>query len=220
MIVSMIVDYGKEIGYFINERKGLIMRAFIGIDLSNQLKYELEEYRQSFRNYAKKGRWRHIDNLHITLKFFSEISWEKKLELDKSVEEICSSTSAFSLRLDKVGMFSGRDVIRTLWMGVGGDLPALNSLYDGIEQEAKAMGFPLEGRKFKPHITLGQDIIFDRSFEEVKELAGDPKLPPIIVNKIYLFKSEQIGPRRVYTKVSEYNLQMKSGGGSPASLAL
>lgn len=185
----------------------MIMRAFIGIDLSRQIKHELDEYRQRFRSYAKKGRWRQIDNLHITLKFFEEISHEQKLELDKAVEEICRSTSAFSLRLDKVGIFSGRDAIRTLWMGVGGDLSALHSIYDDIEQGAKVMGFPMDGRKYKPHITLGQDIIFDRSFEEVKELTGDPELPAIKVNKIYLFKSEQIGSRRVYTKVSEYKLK-------------
>lgn len=183
------------------------MRAFMGIELNKQHKIKIEEYRQEFRNYAERGRWRHTNNLHITLKFFDEISQAEKLDLDEIIESICKGFEPFRLEFDKVGVFPGKDIIRTLWLGVGGDVLHLQNLQKAIEKGVGQVGFAQEKRRYTPHITLGQEIQFSRNFDELKDLIGPPNLPPLNVDRFYLFKSEQVGNKRIYTKISEFLLK-------------
>jgi 2'-5' RNA ligase len=68
------------------------------------------------------------------------------------------------------------------------------------------LGFPKEKRKFVPHITIAQDVIFKCDFSIIKEAIGAPDIGKIPVDRLYLFKSEQIENKRVYTKISEYEL--------------
>jgi 2'-5' RNA ligase len=43
-----------------------------------------------------------------------------------------------------------------LWLGLGGDLPALADLRGRVEADCVAHGFPPETRPFAPHLTLGR----------------------------------------------------------------
>jgi len=183
------------------------MRAFIGIDFDSALKKQLYEYQQKYRRFAQKGRWRNIDNFHITLKFFKEIGYQDQKSIDEAVKQICSERHPFELRLQNMGIFSGKDLIRTLWLGINGDLLSLHALQQEIDKAAESLGFPPENRRYTPHITIGQDIVFYQTFEEVKTILGEPDLPSIKVDRLYLFRSEQIQNRRVYTKVSEYGFR-------------
>lgn len=182
------------------------MRAFIGIDFSAELKKQLYELQQGYRSHARKGRWKHIDNFHITLKFFNEIDLSRQKAMDEAVSRICSGKDPFRLELGHAGIFPGKDAVRTLWLGIRGDLSSLYELQQEIERAAEPLGFPPENRKYRPHITIGQDIIFDRSFEEIQRELGEPVFPAIQADRLYLFQSEQVQNRRVYTKVSEYLL--------------
>jgi 2'-5' RNA ligase len=42
-----------------------------------------------------------------------------------------------------------------LWLGLEGP-PALELLQDRLERAGEAIGFPPEGRPFRPHVTLGR----------------------------------------------------------------
>ena len=44
------------------------MRAFIGIDFEENTKNAIRDLQQDYREAALKGRWKHHDNFHITLK--------------------------------------------------------------------------------------------------------------------------------------------------------
>ncbi len=189
------------------------MRAFLAIELPDQLKNELHEYRNLFRENAMKGRWRHSDNFHLTLKFFDQLSDRQWFELDGLLGEACSKLRPFCLLADEAGIFAGKgcnkDIckdIRTLWMGIGGDMKALYKLYEVTEASSEAVGFARERRRFSPHITLGQEIKLEKDFEELKAELDRPDFAEIPVVSLFLFKSEQLAGKRVYTKISEYKL--------------
>ncbi|HZK02320.1 MAG TPA: RNA 2',3'-cyclic phosphodiesterase [Anaerovoracaceae bacterium] len=182
------------------------MRVFIGIDFPKTLKEELQNCQHDFRNYSSKGRWRNIDNLHLTLKFISSITAGQKIELDAAMVEVCKKYRPFNLEIGHPGIFGDKASIRTLWMGIDGDLKSLYGLQREIELAAEKLGFDPEGRRYRPHITIGQDIVFDRDFTEVKTMLPDRDLQAVKVDCVYLFKSEQIQGKRVYTKISGYEL--------------
>ena len=183
------------------------MRAFIGIDFERSLKNEIYELQQRFKENAISGRWKNIDNFHLTLKFLNEISSIEQAQIDTAVKKLCMGKKPFYLKLGKPDIFAGRDSVRVLWIGILGDLKQLNILQQEIDQAIKPLGFSAERRKFKPHITIGQDIVFERRFDEIKSYFDNIQWEPIRVDRLFLFKSEQIKYKRVYTKVTEYNLR-------------
>ena len=181
------------------------IRAFIAVDFDDRLKKDIFRLQQEFRRLATKGRWKHIDNFHLTLKFLGEISGAQKLRVDAAMREICAARKPFRLETSIPGVFEGRDCVRVLWLGLAGDIGELRSLQGEIEKALAPIGFPPEKRGFSPHITIGQDIVFDGGFGKAAEIAGKAAWHGIIgVDRLILFRSEQIGNRRIYTRVSEY----------------
>lgn len=180
------------------------MRAFIGIDFEEEMKNEIYEIQQKLKKYAKKGRWKYIDNYHITLKFLDEISLTQKKSIDDVMGRICSDKKPFDLSASKLGIFKGKSSIRVLWLGLTGDIQKLQLLYKEIDKAFTPIGFFPEKRKFRPHITIGQDIIFKYDFNQIRDSIGEINLDLIRVKSLYLIKSEQIKNKRIYSKVTEY----------------
>lgn len=182
------------------------MRTFIAVDFDSRLKKQIARLQTELRLYAASGRWKHVDNFHLTLKFLGEIKPDAIPGIDDKLRDICINTGRFRLKISEMGVFPGRDMIRVLWLGIQGDLDKIQKLQFEIESSFEELGFARERRRYTPHVTIGQDIRFDRDFQSIKELF-DPDLkefPGILADRIYLFKSEQIGNKRVYTPISEY----------------
>jgi 2'-5' RNA ligase len=182
------------------------MRAFIGIDFDNKTKNEIYQLQQRLKRYAIKGRWKHINNFHLTLKFLDEINTTQQEQLDDVMKKVCTTRQSFSLTVTGLGTFDGKDSVRVLWLGLGGDTGHLHSLHEEIDKALAQIGFPWEKRRFRPHVTIGQDIIFECDFDQIRDAIGVIEFDLIKVNNLFLFKSEQIRNKRIYTKVTEYNL--------------
>lgn len=157
---------------------------------------------QNLKKFAVKGRWKHIDNFHLTLKFLDEINVSQIGQIDEAMKKLCTDIKPFNITLSGLGTFKGRnDEIRVLWLGLEGDIANLKALQNGVDDIMAPLGFPPEKRSYTPHVTIGQDIVFEGSIGVVDEL----KFSPIRVDNLVLFKSEQVQNKRVYTKVSQYN---------------
>ncbi len=186
------------------------MRAFIGIDFETEFKNKMDELQQRLRKYAIHGRWKHFDNFHLTLKFLEDINFTQQRQIDSSMEKLCASVKPFRLTITEMGIFDGRDSIRVLWLGLAGDTQELDLLHEGIDNTFALLGFPPEKRNYKPHITIGQDIAFECGFDQIRDIIGELQFGPISVNSLFLFRSEQVENRRIYSKVSRYDFK-KSG---------
>jgi RNA 2',3'-cyclic 3'-phosphodiesterase len=185
------------------------MRAFIGVDFSKQLKSEISELQKELRIHTKSGRWKYVDNFHLTLKFLAEVNDRQLNDINRIMKEICLEHDAFALNISEIGFFPGRGSLRVVWLGLGGDLGILKALQGNIENSLISVGFDKENREYKPHVTIGQDLILDIEFSEVKNLVHKMKFSEIKVDSIYMFKSEQIANKRVYTPINEYMLKQK-----------
>lgn len=182
------------------------MRAFIGIDFDEEMKNEISGLQDRLRNYAVKGRWKYVDNFHITLKFLDEINDTQREKMGEILKEACKNKEPFRLYVSKLGIFKGRDSIRVLWLGLDGELEKLKAIHSEAEEAALKVGFEKEKRDFKPHVTIGQDLIFKNPFDSINETMDLSGFPKIEVKELFLFKSEQIGKKRVYTKTEMYKL--------------
>lgn len=182
------------------------IRAFLGIELAPEVKKAIYELQQRLRKYALKARWKYIENYHLTLKFLDQISMAQWKQIDAAMREVAGGKKPFDLIVSGMGVFAGKGAIRVLWLGLSGDLPELYSLQREIDQALTPLGFPPEKRPYRPHITIGQDIVFECPFDQIRESSGEVHLGLTKVDNIYLFKSEQVQQKRVYSKLSEYQL--------------
>lgn len=185
----------------------ILIRAFIGMDLGSDCKDYIRGLQQSLRKYAVRGRWKHSDNFHLTLKFLDEIDAEQARQIDAALKVICGQQDPFRLGISDLGTFKGRDDIRVLWLGLTGEVRILQMLVGNMEKALAAIGFQPEKRPYTPHITIGQDIVFDRPFDQIRESIGHIGFGPVKMEKLTLFKSEQLLNKRVYTKISEYGFK-------------
>jgi 2'-5' RNA ligase len=183
------------------------MRSFIGIDFSRELKSEISSLQWELKTYAISGRWKYIDNFHLTLKFLGETDMKTAGRISETMKELCGSVPKFDLKISGLGNFPGNGCLRVVWLGLGGDVDKLISFQAEIDQSLGQLGFQREKRGYSPHITMGQDVVFHTEFERIKELTGLKSFPEMTVDMVCLFKSEQIGKKRVYTVVDEFKLQ-------------
>ena len=63
-------------------------------------------------------------------------------------------------------------------------------IYDIIEKEVQTIGFEIDTRRFKPHITIGRRIIINKPFNEIKEIVKDELKYDFILDNLALMKSE------------------------------
>jgi 2'-5' RNA ligase len=136
------------------------IRCFVAIDLPPALKEELALLIENLRQVDKSRRvkWVRPEGIHLTLKFLGEVP-------ALQVPDIISATGAalarpeikpFGLLVGKIGVFPKPDAPRVIWVGLDGNLKALEATYQAVENALVGLGFPPEKRDFSPHLTLGR----------------------------------------------------------------
>lgn len=97
------------------------------------------------------ARWRPLETLHITLRFFGEVPEPLAADLDAELGSI--SVRPFDLSLEGVGTFGEGKDLRAVWAGVAESEP-LRHLAGRCEAAARRAGLKAETRAYRPHLTL------------------------------------------------------------------
>lgn len=131
------------------------MRLFVGIPIVDDARREMIALLARLRETDWPVRWVHDEGLHLTLKFFGEVSPERLDVIEEAVRFAAQGTGALHLQLRELGAFPSMVRPRVLWVGIDAP-PALELLYDRLERGGEAIGFAPEGAPFRPHVTLGR----------------------------------------------------------------
>lgn len=175
------------------------MRLFVAILFSDPTLERLFAARERLRDCAVGGSFTRRENLHLTLAFIGETG--RKDALCRVLEKL--EGEPFQLRAEGFGVFrrQGGDIC---WLGLrqSGALLALHrQLSEGLERA----GFPVERRPFRPHLTLGRQVLLPHGFDPS---AFGRELPEIAerVEAVSLMKSERVGGRLTYTELYRHTL--------------
>jgi RNA 2',3'-cyclic 3'-phosphodiesterase len=124
-----------------------MIRLFAALSLPEEIGLAL-----SRRQTGVEGaRWRPLEALHVTLRFFGEIREDVARDLD--AELVGVGGRAFDLQLSGVGAFGEGPDIDVLWAGVEESEP-LRRLARACETAARRAGLRPETRHYRPHLTL------------------------------------------------------------------
>lgn len=166
------------------------MRLFIAVDLSEEMKDQLEQYIIGLKKKGAAGNFSRRANLHITLSFIGET--DKQGAAEAALSRI--NFTPFKFRLTEAGRFPGRNG-DTVYIGIDSS-GSMEKLAEGIRNELIREGFVLENRKFTAHLTLGREI---RGYDKIKDSAV-PSLEGE-VKELSLMKSERINGVLKYTPI-------------------
>lgn len=133
------------------------------------------------------GQW------HVTLAFLGEA---EKEPVDAALRTGLAGQPGLELRLEGSGAF-GRN--GPVWVGVGGDLPALHDLASTVATAAREAGLQLERRTYRPHLTVGK-----RGHPNPALLASY-RGPAWQAREVELVRSD-LGRRAVHTVLERYPL--------------
>lgn len=180
------------------------MRAFISIDFNFETKKKIAELQKTLKENCLSGRWKYVDNFHLTLKFLGEISNKQVKEIETVLKKVSTEFNPFILELSKLNYFQGKTSIRVLYLEVDGELKILKEMQLKLENMLESIGFPKERRPYTPHVTIAQDVI---PKNEMELLNTPPLNEKILVDKIILMKSEQIKNKRIYSPIIQCSLK-------------
>jgi 2'-5' RNA ligase len=97
------------------------------------------------------ARWRPLDALHVTLRFFGDVREDIARDLDAELMGVRGQ--AFDFELSGVGAFGEGPDIHVLWAGLAESEP-LRRVAKACESAARRAGLKPETRNFRPHLTL------------------------------------------------------------------
>ena len=100
-------------------------------------------------------RWVNSDLLHLTVKFLGDVDSALVTDIEERLGEAAGEARQHTLTIEGMGAFPSLNRPQTVWAGCE-PVPALELLQHGIETRFADLGFPVEGRPFRPHVTVGR----------------------------------------------------------------
>ena len=131
------------------------MRLFFAIELGEALRSALDHAVAPLRAAEPSLAWVRAERLHLTMKFLGEVDDEGAARLARAADAVAGRHRSFEMTVGGVGAFPTFRRARVVWMGVAGD-PRLELLHHDLEVACGEEGFEVEGRPFRPHITLAR----------------------------------------------------------------
>ncbi|NLK17938.1 MAG: RNA 2',3'-cyclic phosphodiesterase [Clostridiales bacterium] len=172
--------------------KGVInIRLFIAINFPDGVLDKISGIIEKARENSTSGRFVDRQNLHLTLEFLGKVEPGRLFAIKKIMDGI--EQPLFKMRLAGIGRFK-RPEGDIYWIGVV-DNPALFDLQRRLHEALEAEGFPLEQKKYTPHITIGRKVRLKEGFSICSELDG----MAVHVKKVDLMRSELTKKRAIYT---------------------
>ncbi len=189
-----------------------VIRAFIAIDLSDEIQQRLDEVVGDFKAKLPEIpiRWVAAENIHLTLKFLGDVSLTNLSILTDMIQTEISTHHEFDISVGGAGAFPNIRQPRIIWVGV--EAPAeLTAVQNGIEAAAGRLGYAREERPFSPHLTLGR-VSRNASTQEIKAISNVLEktrvgfLGATCVEKVHLYRSDLHPTGAVYTQIYSSSL--------------
>lgn len=181
------------------------MRAFIAIDLTNEIKAKLKAVAANLKDLPLKVKWVEPENLHITLKFLGDIEQNQLDKIKEIIAGIACQCNSFSLLLENFGFFPHSRKPRIFFISFSSE-QILKKIIEELKKKLNPLGFKKD-KKFRSHITLAR-IKSLKNIEQLTKKVDQLKVEgKIKVNKISIFKSTLTQKGPIYEEIFKSNLK-------------
>jgi len=182
------------------------IRAFLAIDLDEDLKPKINKIIREFKQIDTRIKYVDLINMHLTLKFFGDIDVDGLDMLEKAIRNVVEDFDSFEIKIKGCGAFPNNNHIKVIWVGID-DESILKNLHDKLDKEFTRMGFDKD-KKFSSHLTIGR-MKSAKNKDKVKSVIEefqDVEIGTMNVDKIILKKSTLTPSGPIYEDLIEFNL--------------
>lgn len=131
------------------------MRLFAAIPVEGEGRTELESVLAALGSTGWPVRWVLPTQLHLTVKFLGEVGAERVPAVGDALGRATGGMAPLHFGLAELGAFPSLPRARVLWAGLHAE-GSLELMVDRVERGCHALGFSIEGKPFRPHVTLGR----------------------------------------------------------------
>lgn len=143
------------------------------------------------------------DNWHVTLAFLGEVPDGRLPDVTGALDGAAAQASPFGIRLAGGGRFGA-----ILWVGVGGDVPALTRLSRLVRRGLSGARVPYDRKRFRPHLTIARpgDRIDRARVAADRAVLDAYEGPSWTVSEVALVRSHP-GPKPRYDRLDTFMIQ-------------
>lgn len=177
------------------------MRLFLAINLTPEVRRDVADATAALRESVPELAWVREHLLHLTLKFFGDQTDERVDELRPVLETVAARHRTVSMVLGGIGAFPNFRRARVVWLGVAQD-PRLELLHHDVEVACEGLRFEVEGRPFRPHLTLARvrhPLVEERARALSREAKRIAYHTEFVVHSIDLMRSDLSADGPSYT---------------------
>lgn len=185
------------------------IRAFLAVEPPEEILQAVIRLQEKLkREISGKVSWTRPGGQHLTLKFFGDVSAEEVDAIGRAVKDRLAAGWTLNLKMEKPGVFPNAGKPRVLWCGTSGDVENLAALQKQLEADFALIGFPMEDRPFRAHLTLAR-------IKDPRETAGVSEAltrhaafsaGEFHVRELVLFQSRLTPQGAIYTKLAAFPL--------------
>ncbi len=136
-----------------NER---LIRTFISVTLPKKIVTVSNMLKTTINSKKDNVNWVNPGNIHLTLKFLGYTPFEAIDKINEELKGLVLNYSAMELMINGTGCFPKIERPRVLWLCVDGDISQLQVFVSDLNKKMENFGFPLDEKKYIPHITLAR----------------------------------------------------------------
>ncbi len=184
------------------------MRAFLGIEITQELREQIAVLQKHLQTSGADITWTAAENLHLTLKFLGEITREQAGQIKQAMTSRLSTVDPFKISLRGAGGFPNLENARVLWVGMSHGKEELKKLALAADKACGPLGFPIEEKPFKAHLTIGRVRSMRGHKRLVKQMDGISfrGKSPCPIDAVTLFHSELTRKGPIYSPLAQFAL--------------
>jgi 2'-5' RNA ligase len=132
------------------------VRTFVAVEPGGDVRARAGQLIGRLKEAEARIKWVEPHNLHWSLKFLGDVDLREIPQVCEAIARSVADLPAFEVEAHGAGAFPDARRPRTVWLGVGRGAEAMVALHERIERALAPLGFRREGRRFRPHLTLGR----------------------------------------------------------------
>ncbi|MEN8121776.1 MAG: RNA 2',3'-cyclic phosphodiesterase [Bacteroidota bacterium] len=183
-------------------------RLFVAVKIraSNQLISVYKSLQEKL--IIDRIKWVEYDNFHLTLKFLGDTDEQLLPEIISKIENLLKRFNQFKITLLGFGRFLKKKHTKVIWLGVEDPNKLLSLLAVKLNNNLKGLGFKIEQKEFKPHLTLGRVkyIQDEKILSDFIRFHSNKQYQEIIIDEIILFESILTSKGPIYNKLKIFKL--------------
>ncbi len=132
------------------------IRTFIAFDTPEEIREEIRKVQDTLRSAGADVRWETADKFHVTIKFLGDVEESRLPGVLSRISGVLNGRPPFTVVYEKVGVFPDLKRPRVIWIGCDNPDGTLLAMKEALDRELEPLGFEIEERRFRPHVTLGR----------------------------------------------------------------